>query len=43
MKTFYAQHSVQRTAGSRRDLEAFFWLWVFSALGRYPTPPPIRR
>jgi hypothetical protein len=34
-----AQHGVQRTAGSLRDLEAFFWFRVFSALKTLPVLP----
>ena len=36
------QQSVQRIFGSRRDLQAFFWLQVFSALRHCLTPPKIR-
>jgi len=34
-----AQQSVQRIFGSLRDLQAFFWLRVFSALRHFPNPP----
>jgi hypothetical protein len=34
------QQSVQRTAGSLRDLQVFFWLDVFSALKLLSTPAP---
>ena len=34
-----AQHRVQPTCGSLRDLQAFFWLWAFPALTAYPRPP----
>jgi hypothetical protein len=33
-----AQHRVQRTAGSLRDLEAFFWLRFFSTSQTFSTP-----
>jgi hypothetical protein len=34
-----AQQSVQWMVGILRGLQAFFWLWVFSALRHYPSPP----
>jgi hypothetical protein len=34
-----AQKSVQWICGILRDLQAFFWLRVFSALGHFPSPP----
>jgi hypothetical protein len=39
----FAQHSVQRTAGSLRDLQAFFWLWVFSTSQAFFYPARVRR
>jgi hypothetical protein len=35
-----AQQGVQRTAGSLRDLQTFFWLQVFSALRLLSAPAP---
>jgi len=35
-----AQQCVQRTAGSLRDLQAFSWLQVFSAIKPLSTPAP---
>ena len=35
-----AQHGVQRTAGILRDLQAFFWLQVYTALRLLFTPAP---
>jgi hypothetical protein len=36
-----AQHSVQWTAGSLRDLQAFFWLQVYTALKQFSRQPPL--
>jgi len=30
---------VQQTAGSLRGLQAFFWLWAFSALKQFSRQP----
>jgi len=34
-----AQQTVQPTGGIRPDLQAFFWLQVFSAVEAYLVPP----
>ncbi|MCZ2247135.1 MAG: hypothetical protein LC111_00040 [Bacteroidia bacterium] len=33
------EQSVQWIGGILRDLQAFFWLWAFSALKHLPSPP----
>ena len=38
-----AQHSVQRTAGSLRGLQAVFWLWAFFTSQAFSTPARVRR
>jgi hypothetical protein len=37
-----AQQSVHPTCGSLRDLQAFFWLWVFSTSQTLSTPAHTR-
>jgi hypothetical protein len=36
-----SQQSVQWICGILRDLQAFFWLWVFPAPKQNPRPPAI--
>jgi hypothetical protein len=36
---FTAQQSVQWIGGILRDLQAFFWLWVFLIPSRVSVPP----
>jgi hypothetical protein len=36
-----AQHSVQRTAGSLRDLQAFSRLQAYTALKQFSRQPPL--
>jgi hypothetical protein len=37
-----AQQSVHPTCGILRDLQAFFWLWVFPTSQSESTPAPAR-
>jgi len=36
-----AQHSAQRTAGIRRVIQAFYWLWQIPASKPFSHQPPL--